>query len=76
MPVPFKACHKCTDDRHPGCHATCERYKKDKERHDRLMKEANSDRDARLYEHKLMMKRHNKKALVRKKHLKVRRNYR
>lgn len=73
--IPFRACHHCTK-RVIGCHSTCKEYKEDKERHDRLMREANSDRDARLYEHQLMIHRSNKKALVGKKHLKVRRNYR
>ena len=72
--IPFRACHHCTK-RVIGCHSTCKEYKADKERHVRLMKEVDADKDARLYEHKLMMKRHNKKAMARKKHVTVRRNY-
>lgn len=72
----FKECHHCTDDRHPGCHATCERYKRAKEKSDQIKAAANADKDARIYEYQGMMKRHNKKAMARKKHVTIRRNYR
>lgn len=29
-------CTYCKDKRHPGCHATCEDYKRDREKFDKL----------------------------------------
>lgn len=73
--TPFKACHHCTK-RFVGCHSTCKEYKEDKERHNALMKKANEDMDARLYDFDASAKRKDKRALARKKHVVMRRNYR
>lgn len=35
----IKCCYKCTDERHVGCHATCEKYATEKAEHDKKREE-------------------------------------
>ena len=30
----IKCCIKCEDERHIGCHTTCEKYKEEKQKHE------------------------------------------
>lgn len=51
-------CYKCTDDRYPGCHDHCKRYKKQREKHDKRVAELNADREVRDYWCRSQQKRH------------------
>lgn len=44
----FKACKNC-QERYPGCHDHCERYKEERAEYDRLKAIENRDRTVRQY---------------------------
>ena len=46
----IKCCYYCTNDRYPGCHGKCEKYKKEREEFDREKALADADREVRNYE--------------------------
>lgn len=40
----FEKCHKCTKDRHVGCHSTCKHYKEDRMKLDKEAEQKRIDR--------------------------------
>lgn len=60
-------CYKCVDDRYPGCHDHCKRYKEQREKHDKRKAELTKDRDVRDYWRNSQEKRHNRYIMDRKK---------
>ena len=43
----YDCCKKCTDDRYPGCHGSCEKYLKIKAKNDELKEARKLDNDKR-----------------------------
>ena len=74
-PTAMGNCCKDCPDRFIGCHSTCERYISAKKEHDRLMKEYRKGDDADRVLQRGYYKALNTKAMAKKKHLTVRRNY-
>lgn len=70
----FEECHGCTD-RVVGCHSKCEKYKNAKEKHDRLIADYAKDKDVDKYFYQESINRANRVAVIRKRKVTVRRNY-
>lgn len=49
MQLKNNPCKGCVQDRHPGCHAECEKYKAAKKEHAEMMMEIIKDRHVSEY---------------------------
>lgn len=45
----IESCHYCATKRHPGCHATCKIYKKERAEYDRRKAEENKSKNVDYY---------------------------
>lgn len=70
----FDDCNGCIK-RFVGCHSTCKGYKKAKEKHDRITADYRKTKDADKYLYQESINRANRVAMIRKRKVTVRRNY-
>lgn len=67
MSMSFR-CRYCTDDRYPGCHATCPKYKEDREKYDKRKAAHEVERGLNDYQLGLICKGADKRAKVYRSH--------
>lgn len=70
----FDDCNGCMD-RFIGCHSTCTRYARAKEKNDKIKSARQADKDCREYKYRIKCESMAKQAIRKKRHIEYRRNF-